>query len=292
MFGRRLRLALLPAAVALFALVATSAPRVAGGATQGGFYLDLGASVAMGEQPTAAHPRGAPTSDGFAEDLVALEAQRGVSLRLVRRGCPGETTSGMLSGDGRCYDPPASQLAAAVSFLSAHRDSPGLVTLDIGFNDVHPCLRHQTIDQSCLDTSIGVLGAQLRTIVSALRAAAGPNVHLVGLGAYDPYLADWRRGAVGQSFAAASEQALARANSTMAGVYATFGIPMVQVAGVMGQGHLGDSGVSRAALEARQTCSLTWMCAPAPFGPNLHPNDHGYDAIAEAIVAALPAGAR
>ncbi len=243
----------------------------------------------MGEQPTALHPRGAPTADGFAEDLVALEAQRGEMLGLVRLGCPGETTSGMIRGDGHCYEPPASQLGTAVSFLAAHRDAPGLVTLDIGFNDVNPCLRRGALDQPCLDAAIAVLRVQLQTIVRSLRAAGGPRVHLVGVGAYDPYLADWRRGPLGASFAAASERAFARVNLTMSAVYASFGVPMVQVASAMDRRDQASAGASLA-VDASQTCSLTWMCAPAPFGPNLHPNDHGYSVIAEAIAAVLPPG--
>jgi lysophospholipase L1-like esterase len=31
------------------------------------------------------------------------------------------------------------------------------------------------------------------------------------------------------------------------------------------------------------------MCAPKPFGPNIHPNNAGYLAIAKAIAAVLPA---
>ena len=38
-----------------------------------------------------------------------------------------------------------------------------------------------------------------------------------------------------------------------------------------------------------QTCVLTWMCQAAPYGPNLHPNDHGYATIAAAIESVLKA---
>jgi lysophospholipase L1-like esterase len=30
------------------------------------------------------------------------------------------------------------------------------------------------------------------------------------------------------------------------------------------------------------------MCAPAPFGPNIHPTDAGYQVIAKAIAALIP----
>ena len=38
---------------------------------------------------------------------------------------------------------------------------------------------------------------------------------------------------------------------------------------------------------ARRACQVTWMCAAAPFGPNIHPNDAGYEAIAGAVEAKL-----
>lgn len=36
-------------------------------------------------------------------------------------------------------------------------------------------------------------------------------------------------------------------------------------------------------------CELTWMCAPKPYGPNMHPNDAAYLMIASAIESQLKA---
>ena len=36
-------------------------------------------------------------------------------------------------------------------------------------------------------------------------------------------------------------------------------------------------------------CTLTWMCAKPPWGPDDHPNNAGYRVIAVAIEGALPA---
>ncbi len=288
---RSLSAAAVAAALAAAGLGASSVAPPAGATTHAAFYLDLGASVSMGEQPTALEPRGEPTDRGFAEDLVRLEAERGEALQLVRLGCPGETTTEMISGDGRCYDPPASQLAAAVSFLRANGGESGLVTLDIGFDDVRHCLERDLEDPSCLEAAVHLLGAQLRTIVAGLRGAAGPAVLIVGLGTYDPFLADWGDGTAGQSLAAASEQAMTRVNDEMQRTYAQYGVPMVDVAGAFGE-RSADSpdGLSPDVLaaEATGTCELTWMCAASPYGPNFHPNDEGYGAIAQAVADALP----
>jgi lysophospholipase L1-like esterase len=42
-------------------------------------------------------------------------------------------------------------------------------------------------------------------------------------------------------------------------------------------------------LNVAQTCRLTWMCRPDPLVPNMHPNDAGYQVIAGAIAAVIPA---
>ena len=45
-------------------------------------------------------------------------------------------------------------------------------------------------------------------------------------------------------------------------------------------------------VDVAQICRLTWMCTPAPYGPDDHPNKAGYLLIARTIMAALPAGLR
>ena len=118
------------------------------------FYLDLGASVSVGVQPSPWAPHGAPTRRGFANDLVRREARAGLHLRLVEVGCPGETVESMVSGFDRCYRPPASQLATAVAFLRAHHRDRGVVTVDIGFNDVRRCLRAAEVHARCVASAI------------------------------------------------------------------------------------------------------------------------------------------
>ncbi|HUH80894.1 MAG TPA: hypothetical protein VLZ06_06165 [Solirubrobacteraceae bacterium] len=36
-----------------------------------------------------------------------------------------------------------------------------------------------------------------------------------------------------------------------------------------------------------EVCRLTWMCAPAPVGPNIHANPTGYHVIAQAFLKAF-----
>jgi hypothetical protein len=39
-----------------------------------------------------------------------------------------------------------------------------------------------------------------------------------------------------------------------------------------------------------EVCRLTWMCAPAPVGPNIHANRAGYGVIAHAFATAFRSG--
>ncbi len=277
--------------VSVLAPIAVLASRA--GAATTIFYLDVGASVSVGVQPSVRSPHGQRTRAGYANDLVALEASKGVTLRLHEVGCPGESTTTMISGHDHCYHGTATQLNAAVAYLSAHRDETGLVTIDLGFNDVMPCLRNELFDPACLTRHLSRVASQLEQIIALLRAAAGPHVTFVGLGHYNPFLADWLHGSRGQAFATASVGAMSQLNQTLRDVYGSFSIPMADVAAAFQPAtnqpvDLAPFGPVPA--DVAHTCAMTWMCQPSPYGPNIHPTDLGYHAIASAIDAVLPAG--
>ena len=81
-------------------------------------------------------------------------------------------------------------------------------------------------------------------------------------------------------------------NRTLSDVYQSFSVPMAEVARAFKNFDRTPTtlaGVGTVATNVAQTCALTWMCQLAPYGPNLHPNDTGYQTIADAIVATLPA---
>jgi lysophospholipase L1-like esterase len=245
----------------------------------------------VGVQPTVADPHGQPTASGYANDLVALEAAKGVTLQLLQTGCPGESTTTMLYGGDHCYASPSTQLATDVEFLQSHRDQTGIVTVDLGFNNVVKCIKMATGVSACLNQGLLSVRQELPIIVSTLEAAAGPNVHFVGVGHYDPFLASAIHGAAGEVKATTSLDAMTSLNRTLSHIYQSFLIPTADVARAFknfDRTPTSLAGVGVVPTNVAETCSLTWMCQLAPFGPNLHPNDSGYELIASAIAGRLP----
>lgn len=256
------------------------------------FYLDVGGSESLGFQPTPETPRGVPTDEGYANDLVTYEAGRGIDLELTQVGCPGETTTTMLSGDDHCYDGVDTQLDAAMTFLSEHQDEQGIVTIDLGFNNLRRCLVHQTVDDTCVESQLNTVRTDLALIIKSLKSVAGPNVTFIGLDHYDPYLAFETRGGDAVDFAHDSERVMDRLNGILQYVYSSSGVPMADVDAFFdGKDRtlVTLPGVGAVPNNVAQICQLTWTCASAPYGPDYHPDDEGYSTIAEAIEAVLPA---
>jgi lysophospholipase L1-like esterase len=288
---RRLSRGALAVALAAVACTACSAPAPAGPAAVA-YYLALGDSLSRGVQPD---PAGASveTPQGY-PDLVAAQLSRShPGLRLVQLGCPGETTQTMMHG-GICRYPGGSQLAAAVAFLRAHHGHVLLVTIDIGANDPEVCGSQTGLASiaSCIGQVPGA-ATRLAAILASLRAAAGPGVRITGMNYYLPELAEWRDGALGQVVALASQRLAAAYNGALDQAYAQAGIGVADVSGAFSTADFGNPvtvpGIGLLPLNVARICQWTWECAPAPRGPNQHPNPAGYRVIASAILNA-PAG--
>jgi lysophospholipase L1-like esterase len=254
------------------------------------YYVDLGGSASVGFQPTAARPGGQPTDTGYANDLLAVERARWHDLQLVEFGCPGETTGSFMNGGDRCRPPGQTQLADAVAFLHAHPTTV-LMTVDLGFNDIERCLAFHTVDEACLTQRLDVIDQQLPPILATLRAA-GPTVRIVGVGHYDPFLGTYLHGGRNVAFSGDSVAAIERLDETLHSIYTAAGVPMADVgrAFEMTQNEPVDlAGVGDVPRNVERTCALTWMCTSASPHAKQHPNDAGYQVIAEAISDAIPA---
>ncbi|HUZ51133.1 MAG TPA: SGNH/GDSL hydrolase family protein [Streptosporangiaceae bacterium] len=278
------------------------------------YYLSLGDSLARGIQPATAG-RDVPTSRGYTDQLAARLRGALPHLRLVKLGCSGETTSTMIHG-GICRYPAGSQLAQAARFLRSHRGSTALITIDIGANDPNSCVLSGGLSSilPCVVTRMPQIGRNLGTILATLRSAAGPRVLIVGMTYYVPELGLWHRGRTGRQIAILTGAVAAGANQMLVIRYRRYGARVANVfaafrssdfgaknghahAGATGRaGGPGDpagpnpastAGAGSVPPNVATICSLTWMCARAPRGPNEHPNNAGYRVIAQAYWRAI-----
>jgi lysophospholipase L1-like esterase len=192
----------------------------------------------------------------------------------------------MLAG-GLCDYAHGSQLAAAVQFLHAHRKFVALVTIDIGANDLEPCGAASDVN-ACATEAFGNLAVSLPRILAALREAAGPDIPIVAMNYYNPFLAFWLAGPDGQLFAQSSATLLGLFNALLAGVYGAFGVPVADVETAFSSADftpVQPGGLPRNVLVL---CQLTWSCTPPPQGPNIHANADGYRVIAGTLAALVP----
>jgi lysophospholipase L1-like esterase len=234
------------------------------------------------------------TSDGYADDLEGfVKRDKGVNFEVVHVGCPGMTAQSMLdvNNGGRCNTNGAPQLTKAIDYLKANQTRSGLVSIDIGFNDVRPCRTATDVDEACMASGIATVGSDLPDIVQQLAAAAGPNVFFVGLEYYDPFLADYTVGSTGPEVATTTLNEMNQLNATLDTVYTAAGMSVADVPSGFQMNDTTTVDVPNVGVmpeNVSEACLLTWMCEPAPFGPDDHPNNAGYMVIAESIAAVLP----
>jgi len=296
---KRTRLLAVAAGVVLLALCGVLAAAVtAGSPPDTRYYVALGDSLSTGSQPTPLG-QGIETHSGYVDDVYSAEQSQFPGLRLVDFGCPGDTTTSLLTGVGNyslarglhCDRSNGSQLAAAVAFLRAHH-RPGqvpLVTIDIGINDLNRCASLLEPER-CLLAGESALEQNLPRILQRLRAAAPRGTVFAAMTLYDTYLG--KRYSPDHITATAAESFLSAyraANRTIAAddAAAAFGTADVadafdtyNTAQVAWHGTLAPANLVRA-------CSLTWSCSPPPIYHNIHPDNRGYRVIARMYELAI-----
>jgi lysophospholipase L1-like esterase len=263
------------------------------------YYLSLGDSLAQGMQPDVAGIT-LNTAQGYADQLYALERRRIPGLQLVKLGCGGETSSSFLSGRGNpdalilgCNPPGGSQIGAAERFLRAHRrrGEVAMLTLDIGSNDVVGCVSGANVDVGCVIRGLERIEANLPVIMRRLRRAAAPGTPMAAMTLYDPFLqlylvpGDQQEALAINGYARNINEGLVRLYRTgkfrVARVDEAFKsydtAHTTTLAGRPGQ----------VPVAVAEVCRLTWMCAPAPVGPNIHANQAGYAVIAAEFARAF-----
>ena len=257
------------------------------------YHVSLGTSLSVGIQPDVSGTNQL-TDDGYADQLFDIIEPDFRKIRLVKLGCPGETTTTMMAG-GICTYSEGSQLAQAVEFLHAHKDKVELITIDLGVNDVLAagCIVGTDVNVACVITAFNQVATNLPIILTVLSQAADPGTSIVGMNYYNSFLAFWLIGIDGQVLAMQSAALLDILNNDVLGfIYGLFDIPVADVAGAF-QSNDFVTMVELAPgfivpLNVARICQWTYMCVPPPVGPNIHANPTGYGVMAGAFDALLP----
>jgi lysophospholipase L1-like esterase len=288
----RTRLLALTVTGVLLAVCGITAATVtaAGTPSDARYYIALGDSLSTGYQPTL-EGKGIETPSGYVDDIYSQERQHTHDLELVDFGCPGDTTTSLLTGAGNyalagrlhCDRSDGSQLNAALAFLRAH-DEPGevpLVTIDIGINDLNRCsaLPDPT---ACLQAGEASISTNLPQILRELREVAPTGTQFAAMTLYDTYLG--KRAAEGATSADAEAffDAYRQANQAIMADDAAAGFRTANVAVAFDTYDTSevDWRGTQVPENVARTCVLTWSCSPPPISHNIHPDGHGYRVIA------------
>jgi lysophospholipase L1-like esterase len=263
------------------------------------YYLSLGDSLAQGMQPNESGLT-VNTNQGYADQLYSSEKTHIARLKLIKLGCGGESTTSFLTGHGNpdgtllgCNPVGGSQMAAAERFLRKHhrRGEIALLTLDIGANDVDGCAPESKIKVSCVTQGVEHINANLPMIMRRLRKAAPAGTPMAAMTLYDPFLQLYLT--PGNQTEAITIDAYAHnLNNALTRLYRAGKFRVAQVDAAFDTYDLskttslaGQSGPVPVAVA--NICQLTWMCAPAPVGPNIHANQMGYGVIAHSFATAF-----
>ncbi len=266
------------------------------------YYLALGDSLSVGFQPNA-NGTGLETDRGYTNDLLTLESKHAKNLVLVEVGCPGDTTTSLLTGQGNatnaakyhCNRRKGSQLKAAVAFLKQHHAAGEvpLITIDIGANDVDGCVSAGSIAaiSACIATGENAIKQNTPKILNALKAAAPKGTRFAAMNLYDPVLGEYfSTSSSDKTLASASVPLVQGLNSDIQSADSSSGFKTADVADAF-QTYNTAATVSfdgqMVPVDVATVCGLTWACTPPPVGPNIHANDNGYSVIAQAFYSTV-----
>jgi lysophospholipase L1-like esterase len=253
-----------------------------------GYYVSLGDSYSVGYQPL---PQPASTSGYTA--VVA----KATGLRLVNFGCAGATTSTILRSTGclagaaaathAAHYPSETQAQAAVSFIEHHKGDIGLVTVTIGGNDILSCEGSKNLF-ACAQAELAIVRADLKTLVTELRRAAGTTVPIIGLTYPDVFLGNWvfPPGKAAPAIATLSVGAFEYLlNPALRQAYQSAGAHFVDITDATGA-YIPLSTTETMApygnipVAVARVCSYTWYCSVG----NIHANSSGYTFIGDQVV--------
>ncbi len=241
--------------------------------------------VAIGDSLAAGVGASQPSND-YVDLLYQHELTHYPNLQLLNLSCSGATTTDVLSGSASCSYTTGTQLGDAEAFLRAHPDQIAFLTIDIGFNNVLPCLNFfvmSGIDGTCAQNALNVVSAELPQILSGLRSAY-PGLSIYGMDYYDGFLAGWLLGGSDRTLAQQSVPYVVSLNKLLGQIYGAAGALMADPAGPfetkdfsLTGSYLGMTVPQNVAL----ICEWTLMCVEQDS--NMHTNDLGYAELADSF---------
>jgi lysophospholipase L1-like esterase len=274
----------LPIALLACAIAAASAGP-ASAAAKKSIYVSLGDSLAWSYTKTA-DGKVAQTAKGYSE-LVAAKARAtkrySKKLRLKKFGCPGENTTTYTAG-GKCTFN-KSQQSDSLAYIRKNRKRIGFITLSLGANNFTPCSKGASVDIACVQKGNVDLDKHLPSIYRSLRRAAGAKMPIVVFNVYDPYLALYLQGAEYRELALLTVDLTRQISQKIATAAARQRFKVADAFSAFKVGRTSETTTVNGVpipVAVAQTCAYTFMCQPAPVGPDIHPNDAGYAALATA----------
>jgi lysophospholipase L1-like esterase len=184
----------------------------------------------------------------------------------------------------------------------------GLITLSIGGNDLLKCNlfgeSNATVLQKCFEASLSELASNLATIVLTLQATS-PNIPIVAMNLYQPFVALWLNGKAGQAMVDLTMAATTALNDVLDNVYGALQVPVVNAAEAFGTFIYKDGGAGPdPPTNVRLVCQWTNMCEMQESGelvllgdyddttldvprPDIHPNNEGYEVLADAHISLI-----
>ncbi len=151
-------------------------------------YLALGDSLSFGEGSTGLD---ASYAVGFAN---YLNASYGVTFGFQNFGISGESTDSMINGGNRQLDRAIERITELLNDGNPDTNVH-IITIAMGANDIFPVLQgvecsadpSSAACETALDAAVAVFGGNIEQIFSRLRAAAGPDTHILVMTYYNPF---------------------------------------------------------------------------------------------------------
>ena len=183
-----------------------------------------------------------------------------------------------ITGQYEQYGGATNQLDAAIWTLQKKKVS--YLTIDIGPNDVLPCLNQGVIVPQCVGDGLAAVEANLATILGRLRAGLQSGTTAAGMSFYDPYLVD-------EQVAQQSLDVINELNRTEIDNYQRFGFELAPVADVFQTNNPETSPFTQRPVNVTRVCVLTLMCTAKA---DIHPNQLGYWVIATTFARTFHSG--